>query len=318
MSERESTTKNTSAGFASLAEAAISNSLSSAFGQNFLTADGENVDAAAQRFRTIDLLFSLFDVLKPGSIVPVPRQLINLATISNRTVSFVLDGHTHIATGILVGPSTVLTAAHVFFDQEEQKLIERNWYGRLTVEARTTFYGNIVVEGPRVSSKLSESDPRAWLVDPKVDGNGLADREVEDLDFAIIKLEKPLGNNEIGSGIKREWFEIPTVKAAPILPPYLQLRVLQFLDREALLGSSGFVLRLDERPSRILHTASTADSASGSPIVDDEFRLLGIHVGGAASGERPKANRGLPISRVAESIDQPRGGRSTVRSQLKQ
>jgi hypothetical protein len=67
---------------------------------------------------------------------------------------------------------------------------------------------------------------------------------------------------------------------------------------------------------RVLHTASTADSASGAALMDDDFHLLAMHLSGSASGEWPRSNRGLPIGRVAEVIDQPMANGSTVRALL--
>lgn len=280
-------------------------------GLNDLNTSGEAALDLRKKFLLVNAVHGILDVILGSSVVRVPRQLIDIVKMSNRTVSFILDGRIHYATGILVSPRHVLTAAHVFLD-EEGRLVDENRIQRTSVEAHTTYFDNIIMEGPRSLSNLDE----AWLLDPKLDSTGKANRDVRLLDFAIITLKQPLGNDPVGNGELRQWVPIPKPAEAQVLSPNLSLRVFQFLDRDALFSSSGNVRRLNRNGLRVLHTASTLDSASGSAMVDDEFNLVALHLGGAASGEQPKSNRGLPIRRIAESIDEVRDG-TTVRSQLK-
>lgn len=272
---------------------------------------GELALGLQTRFLLLNALHEIFDIIFGSSIVRVPRQLIGTVKASNRTVSFILDGRVHYGTGILVSPCHVLTAAHLFLD-ETGRVIDSTRAGRTTVEAQTTYFGNIIMEGPRRGSELATD----WLLDPKLDGVGKATRDVKALDFAIVTLKERLGNDPVGNGITRDWVTVPTAGEAQLLSPNLALRIFQFLDREALFTSSGSVRKVNPDGMRVLHTASTLDSSSGSAIFDDEFNLVALHLGGAASGELPKSNRGLPVRRIAESIDEVRDG-TTVRAQLK-
>jgi hypothetical protein len=263
------------------------------------------------------VLFDLRGSMPGGSpILPVPDLITETARLSNRIVSFVLDDHTHFGTGVLVGPEHVLTAAHLFFEPETGRLIDRERQGRITVEVHTTLIDKIVVEGPRRKAHLYEPHTDAWLLDPGLKGD-VAQRDVNALDFAIVRISERFGDDQVGGGDTRRWFPIPTAANAAVLADDLVLHVFEFLDRERLLTSIGLVRGVVENGMRVLHTASTLGSGSGAPIVNTHLNLVALHVGGPISGEVPRANRALPIRRVAEVIDRPLFGGVTIRSMLK-
>jgi hypothetical protein len=254
-------------------------------------------------------------IVQSGSpITSVSQELLNTIRTSNRIVSFVLDGDTHFGTGFLVGPSAVLTAAHLFFD-ETGELIDRDPQ-RITAEVHNTgALDYVITGGDRTVVKLCHPCSKDWIIYPQVIET-FHRGDVSTLDFAIVRLAAAIGDDNLGNE-KRGWFEIPTAHTAEVLAPETMIRVFEFLDRNELLTSSGFIRGVEKHATRFLHTASTEDSASGAPIVDDEFNLLGIHLGGPNTGEWPRSNRGLPIRRVAEIIDAPHYGGSTIRAQLK-
>lgn len=293
---------------------------------NEIATEGNVTADLRKRHLLADSVVRAYDAIVRGSmILSVPRELIETVNVSNRIVSFILDGNTHFATGILVGDCYVLTAAHLFFE-DDGSLIDPDRASQITVEVHTTYLGNIITEGPRRTAKLYSPRTFDWLVDPTVkteqskdrkgqESKQVATRDVRKLDFAIVRLDHSL-DEDIGFGLRRHWVEIPTAATAEILSTNLGVRVFQFLDRKELLTSSGYVRDVTMNGYRVLHTASTADSASGAFIGNDEFKLVAIHLGGSASGELPKSNRGLPIRRVAEEIDRVRDNGTTVRSEL--
>jgi len=255
-----------------------------------------------------EALNGILDVIFGSKIVPVPKHLNDLVDVSNRIVSF-LDGGVHFGTGILVGPAHVLTAAHLFFDTTSGKV--NRPLDHIEAEVHTTLLGSSIIEGDPVRSPLKQPE---WLIDPELDGDQ-AKREVNNLDFAIVQLRDALGDSPVGIGKPRGFIEIPTADTAPILAPGTMLSTFQFLDRKSLLTSSGFVRDVTDDRMRFLHTASTADGGSGAAILNDDLELMGLHLAGAASGEFPKSNRGLPIRRVAEKIDEVIDGK-TIRSKI--
>jgi hypothetical protein len=269
------------------------------------------------RFAIAERAFAVFDSITGGSspIVSAPKHLLDLVNATNRIISFVLDDTTHFGTGILVGSRYVLTASHLFFERKTRKLIDPSRLKRITAEVQTTMIGTALRQGATNTSPLYEPHTDNWLVDPPIK-DGVAQRDLFNFDFAIVRLQKAFGDDDVGS-VKRSCFDIPTADAAEVLATGLVFRIFQFLDRGPLLTSSGFVHQVNPNGMRILHTASTAGSASGAPLISDAGNLLGLHVSGCASNERPKFNRAIPIRRVAEIIDKPDDNGKTIRDRLK-
>jgi hypothetical protein len=280
----------------------------------FAKRDGQQIDFSRVGLAFVNGLLGLMSGLGGGPIVPVPRLLIRTAELSNRIVSFVLDREVHFGTGVLIGPDLVLTASHLFFEQETGRLIDRARLKRITVEARTTLIDNILMPGPPRTANLYQPEGDLWLLDPPL-RDDVAQRDLLSLDFAIVRIDERFGDDHVGGANQtRKWFELPTADDAPVLSDDLIVHVFEFLDREELLTSVGQTRGIVDNGYRVLHTASTLGSGSGAPLVDSELNLLAIHIGGAVSGEVPRTNRALPIRRVAEIIDQPLPAGSSIRS----
>ena len=249
-----------------------------------------------------------------GPIVPVPQFFADISRISNRTVSFLLD-EVHFGTGVLIGRQSVLTAAHLFFEADG-RLIDRNRLNHISVELHTTHFAHVLAEGDIKRVKLAPIENDEWLIDPRMKGD-VALRDVDYLDFAIVKLERAIGDDLIGLKETRGWCKVPKAEDAPLLARDLPLLVFEYVERKNLSLSAGFVRDVTDDRYRVLHTAATLDSSSGSGMFDLEGRLAAIHLGGSASGERPWSNRALPIRRVAETIDASYQGGPTIRASVK-
>jgi hypothetical protein len=266
-------------------------------------------------FASINKIVKFSSAGGSSPIVEAPKHLLDLVNATNRIVSFILDDKTHFGTGILVGRRYVLTASHLFFERKTRRLIDSSRLKRITAEVQTTLMDTALMPGEPNSSPLYEPDTDQWLVDPPIK-DGVAQRELFNLDFAIVRLVKALGDDDVGS-VTRSWFKIPTADGAELLTANLGFRILEFLDRGPLLTSSGFVQKVNPNGMRVQHTASTAGSASGAPLISDKGNLLGIHVSGCPSNELPKFNRAIPIRRIAEIIDEPDDNGKTIRDRLK-
>jgi hypothetical protein len=262
-------------------------------------------------FLAFDALWKFLDEFGGSTITEVPATLKDELRIANRMCRFLLeDGKTVIGTGFLVGPSHVMTAAHVFFEpdgKEKCKLIDPDRPGKVSVEFLTFLAGDSVVSSsPPRAVKLSKD----WAVDP----NSSFDREVGILDFAVVKLEvedgTPVGEEPIGGGNKREWFEIPHPLQVPTLAVNSMIRTFQYHDRGTLRTSIGTVRGVSQDRTRVLYNASTLDAASGSVVVNDRLQLTGIHASGPDE-ENPFENQGLPLLRIAKYLED-KGARLSV------
>lgn len=265
-------------------------------------ARGGSTEARLTFFLLLDALWKFFDDIGGSTISELPAILRDELRIANRMCRFVLaDGVTVIGTGFLVGPSHVMTAAHVFFEPDGAgtgRLIDPHRPTDISVEFLTIYAGTSLVSvGPPTAFSLD----RDWAVDPVISGSA-TDREVEDLDFAIVKLQKPVGNDTVGGGGTRQWFQIPPSASVPTVAANSMVRVFQYLDRGSLRTSSGVVKGVNDARTRVLYSASTRDAASGSAVVNDQLQLIGVHVSGADE-KNPFANQGLPLLRIAKYLD---------------
>lgn len=251
-------------------------------------------------FALLQLSEIIISAINPGAtITSVPKQLRQLIRTSNRICRFVLDGErTNFGTGFLVGPRCVLTAAHLFFD-EDGTLLDEHRAKRVRVEFQTMYVGSIVSPGAITRVRLHE----CWAVDPKLDASGrrATRSDVGRLDYAVVRLASDSGDDSVGLAERRGWFEIPEANGCPVLNPTLQVRILQYAATDELQTSSGFVAGVTEQRRRVLYTASTLNASSGSAVLNERLCLAAMHLGGPqdpATG----LNEGVPLRRIAAAL----------------
>lgn len=120
----------------------------------------------------------------------------------------------------------------------------------------------------------------------------LAESPVGDLDFALLQLDAPLNVPPVTLSTQAAWVK----QAANILqhPGGAELQVA--LRNNAIL----YV-----QPNRLYYVTDTAGGSSGSPIFDDDWRVIGLHRAGMedASGFRIReVNEGVPMTEIAPKI----------------
>lgn len=240
-------------------------------------------------------------VINPSSkILPVSVELQNAIHVANRVVRFILDGSTQYATGILVGPSQVLTAAHLFFTSTGE-IIDPGRIECTTVGVGARF-GNL------------SGSPDECFIDPPV-LKGVAQREVRANDFSIVKLDTSFGTDTVGDGETRGWFAIPSAAKAPALSEEMPVRVFQYV-KDELRIATGFLRTVAADGRRVPHTASTVSGASGAPLCTDDGTLVAMHVSGARSGVVPLSNYAIPLATIARAIETPDLTGVTARDRL--
>ena len=228
-------------------------------------------------------MWQYFDtvILFGSSLVSVDRALRDIARAARHTCRLILDdAPANFANGVLVGSDLVLTAAHAFFDAAGAPIVSRV-RDRVTVE----------IDGCTVS--LHDR----WLVAPSIGENGCAGRDVDRLDYALLRLR---------GDVASDWCALPSEDNAPILVPGLVVHIVQHVDRDSPRIASGQVTGVSPDRMRVRYTASALPSASGSPVFDDSFRLVALHVE-RGDDSNPAHNLGLPIRRVSLDLEHRKG-----------
>ncbi|HEX7139692.1 MAG TPA: hypothetical protein VF219_17705, partial [Vicinamibacterales bacterium] len=119
------------------------------------------------KLKLSEAFVTISDIIIPGSkIMPAPGELQNGVRVANRVVSFILDDSIQYGTGILVGPSHVMTAAHLFFTSTGE-LIDPTRISRTTIAVETTLLGDIVFKSSPKSATI-KGDPDHCFIEPVV------------------------------------------------------------------------------------------------------------------------------------------------------
>lgn len=240
------------------------------------------------------------DPLAGAIIVDALEDMRRQARAVNHMCRFVLGGRL-LGTGFLFEePDLVMTAAHLFFNADGS-LINPVRAANIEVEFDVIKVdnGTIAVDGVK-RTKLRLPD---WAVNPQIGVDGAANREVNRLDYALIRLEEPVGNEEVGSAT-RGWFVMPAAGEV-LLRENTPVRVLQHLDNAPLRSSIGVVRSFSADRLRVGYTASTLDGASGAAVLDAELRLVALHVAGEDE-DFLRQNQGVPIRRIQSDINDRR------------
>ncbi|WP_462123479.1 trypsin-like serine peptidase [Methylorubrum aminovorans] len=204
-------------------------------------------------------------------------------------------------TGVLIGADLVLTNHHVvdslistqdFSSAECRFDYTDSGDGRGTVAGQTFRITQVVAFSPPSPGDLI--------------GGGdvfLPDR----LDYAIVRIEQPVGRLPCGERSIRGWITLEERPPAPQIgaPVY----ILQHpggrgwpRDQQALRCSSGDLLDEVAGGARVLHDAQTLEGSSGSPCFEEDgFRFIALH--NARSGDSQGGmRRAIPLERIVDHI----------------
>jgi len=187
-------------------------------------------------------------------------------------------------TAFLVGPNLVLTAYHTVQEVVEGKLPPQN----------LTFRFDVV--STRSSEILSQGQAYALAVGREAQTNFNAEQPwlvATDaaLDYALLRLARPAGEETV-SGLRqsrpRGW--LPLAEPGDFAPGDA-LGIFYFRQGAQLTANyqPRALLGFSEDGRRLIHQLETAPGASGAPILDDDLRVVGIHLGRGAS-EPPAAD----------------------------
>jgi hypothetical protein len=207
-------------------------------------------------------------------------------------------------TGVLVAPDLVLTNHHVMAPVIEGTVSPRDVTFRFDFKA--TPGGATVVSGTPcglaardwqvASSPPSEADARPTGAEPSPD----------QLDYAVVRLDRKLGESPIGgdpAAPPRGWLTLPS--AAPAVVAGDPFFVIQHPRGQHLQLALGKVLGFAGDGTRVRHDAPTLPGSSGSPCFDASLALVALHHTGDPDYDpqhRPQYNQAIAIGRIVAQM----------------
>lgn len=255
----------------------------------------------------------LYAVAQELALVPaVPAQLEALISTKNRMLDAAgwyrrlgatlpcvcrieLDGKPS-GSGFLVGADLVLTNDHVI-DPPHRQIAAR--FDHPSGERQA-----IPAVIARVTEILDRSPPSAHDFDPGQRGEATAD----ELDYALLRLERPLGAEPIGAHADpdapmRGWLDI-TLSGSTTITPGMPLVIVQHPlgGPMALAFDTNGMLGLNVSGTRVRYRNNTEHGSSGSPCFDQDWNPVALHQSSGLHKPRPVFNQGIPLSAIAARI----------------
>lgn len=227
-------------------------------------------------------------------------------------------------TGLLIGPNVVLTNYHVVEPLIKQDGSECDRNGvKVQFDYRSGPDGVTITEG--VACRLVDSDE--WLIDSSpyhrddlrarsVAENLAASRPADALDYALLRLDRDLGNQPPGEKPSegaplRGWAKLPDEgqdfskdfgkDAAVFIFQHPQAEPLRLdWEKPAILG-------VNANQTRVLYNVNTKGGSSGSPCFNAKLELIALHHAGGkdwpADGNY-LYNQGIPVGQIRSLLQQ--------------
>jgi hypothetical protein len=208
-----------------------------------------------------------------------------------------------LGTGFLVGPEAVLTNYHVIGN-----LIESSAAGnRITCLFDYRIErSSVESEGTRVGVKPTFAE---WHLDsspPLSDDQehaGVPMPTKDQLDHALIRLERPLGDEPIfPTGPTRGWIRVPDT--APVITEHMPILILQHpkADPIKLAMDTDAVRTFNSNRTRVRYATNTERGSSGSPCFNIDWRLIALHHYGESGDQATAFNQGIPVEAIRERL----------------
>lgn len=211
--------------------------------------------------------------------------------------------------GFLIGPDRVLTNYHVV--DVLRKGLANPAETRLRFDYRATPDGTRVTEG--IIARLAADWLEAWR--PPSEADNLSDPgdtvpALDELDFAVLRIEEPLGAQPIGRAENvreapdRGWINLeqagPDGFAAgdPLL-------ILQHPSDEPLKVAFGQSDGLNANGTRLRHRVNTKRGSSGSPCLNARLEVVALHHAGDPNfdpAHKPAWNAAVPIAAIRDYL----------------
>ena len=216
---------------------------------------------------------------------------------ARRRVALIRRAQSEVGSGFLVGPDLLLTAAHVL---RSDGVPTARDVDQMDVVMDFFDQGRSIDETgiPVPVVEMLRASP---ATDAELGGGGLPSWDARDdqLDYALLRLGRAIGNEAADDTPKRGWYRLDTAEpdlSRPALVIVLHFPLRAFLAVSIMQGA--FQFNPAGTKTRMRYRSTTLPGSSGGPIVDERGRLLGLH----HYGLQP-ANQAVPIWRVARDIE---------------
>jgi len=176
-------------------------------------------------------------------------------------------------TGWLAGPDLLITAFHVIKDVAENK-------NGLTYADIVCRFNYTTAAGAAAAAETTCGVAENWLIDKSPFSQAdlsasNAEPGAEELDYAVIRLAKRVGDDVMPGGDTRGWIEIPASPAVMSTDDFMI--IAQHPQGRALELAFGEVLSYNTTASRLRYDINTEPGSSGSPCFDITLAPVGVH-----------------------------------------
>ncbi|HVE71070.1 MAG TPA: trypsin-like peptidase domain-containing protein [Thermoanaerobaculia bacterium] len=232
--------------------------------------------------------------------------LARLSAIEPTVCRIVADDPPHskpLGTGFLVGPSVILTNQHVIAGIKDSTRL-RAQFDHYVLTDGSTQAGVFV---PMADAWLIDSTPPSAL--DKVVHPIEQEPAADELDYAFLRLNRPFGNEPVGpvspdaDVAKRGWVDL--MKPAPDPPVNGPAFIVQHPSGGPmkLALSTRAIVGFSPNRRRVRYRTNTLGGSSGSPVFDQEWRILALHHSGDPEWVKlPEYNEGIPISTITAQL----------------
>ncbi|MAL80515.1 MAG: hypothetical protein CMN55_15660 [Sneathiella sp.] len=196
------------------------------------------------------------------------RVRVNVADYPWRTIGRLNRNGSH-CTAVLIGPSTILTAAHCFWDKRQRKWAVPSAYHFVLGYEKGAYRAHSKIDSYTLASGKSFPD-----MDPE-------SPRVEE-DWAIARLREPLGEKHgflSFSGITREDVRAGLATGFTVIQAGYSRDIAHMLTADENCRIDA--IRRGPVGTMLLHQCDATEGDSGSPLLlreGEAYRIMGLHV----------------------------------------
>jgi V8-like Glu-specific endopeptidase len=260
-------------------------------------------------------------IVKTNSYLDVDKWRSNLGRVEPCVcrVEVKVQGGMTYGTGFLVAPTLVMTNYHVaeaVIMGDERKTTASGLSATpddvvLRFDYKRTSGGDVVNEGVeyRLAGKWLETSSPLSPSDLSAAGDAVPTKD--ELDFVLLRLKEPAGNEPIGGrgepgAATRGWIEVPTADHDFLADsPLFILQHPQGTPLKLALDTEA-VVSVNANGTRVLYRTNTEPGSSGSPCFDQNWQLVALHHSGDPNFDGikpPQHNRGIPIAAIRQLLE---------------